>query len=260
MTEAYIPTAAERENLHAQGDFLKLSGDGVFATLQGEGATAGVPAVFLRLQTCNLQCGANGEGWRCDAWYTWDRTTPEFWQETTNQPVGEVVDRINAAWEERFGAEYEPTLVITGGEPMLQQTKMLSLIQNFPDWKIEIETNGTIMPSDELKKCQINCSPKLSTSGNTLRARYRPDVLKKIASFPNHWFKFVVASESDVQEIIEIVEANGFDFGRVLLMSEGIEPETLRQSDERLSSIAHALGCAVTARNQIFWFGNTRAT
>lgn len=50
---------------------FRVSGDGVFYTLQGEGASMGRPATFLRLHHCNLDCS-----W-CDAWYTWDQRSKE---------------------------------------------------------------------------------------------------------------------------------------------------------------------------------------
>ena len=37
-----------------------------FYSIQGEGATAGLPAVFVRLQGCTVGCG-----W-CDTKYSWD--------------------------------------------------------------------------------------------------------------------------------------------------------------------------------------------
>lgn len=262
MSELYTPTAEEVQRTSGFSDELKLSGDGVFATLQGEGVSAGRPSVFLRLQNCNLHCGRDGEGWKCDAWYTWDRTTAEFWQETRLSPVISVADTLQESWRTNFDDEtLVPNLVITGGEPLLQQRKLAKLLPLLPGWHTEVETNGTILPIDEFQNTQINCSPKLATSGNEQRARRRERVLQGIAAFPNHWFKFVVSEERDLEEIDAVMQlANGGDYSRVLLMSEGVVGAELVQRDARLEATAKTLGCRVTARNHIFWYGDKRAT
>lgn len=259
----YLPTPAERELTLARGDFLKVSGDGVFATLQGEGVNAGEPVVFLRLQDCNLHCGRGGEGWKCDTWYTWDKTTPEYWRESSNKPCGQIASEISDAWDAMHGDKTDKPkrLVVSGGEPLLQQDKLIELFQELPDFKVEIETNGTIVPRDELAGVQLNCSPKLASSGNGLHARFRPAALQKIASFPNAWFKFVVTDPGvDMEEVNRIVEEVQIDPARVFLMSEGSNAERLVQSDDRLLPIARALGYNMTRRNHIFWFGDKRRT
>lgn len=81
--EKYQVTATDKLRVKPQQDKLKVSGDQIFATLQGEGATAGSKAIFLRLHFCNLACGKKG-GWQCDTGYTWDKDRPEFWQEPQN--------------------------------------------------------------------------------------------------------------------------------------------------------------------------------
>ena len=42
----------------------------VFYSLQGEGSTMGIPAVFLRLSGCNLLCDG---AWRCDTIEVWQK-------------------------------------------------------------------------------------------------------------------------------------------------------------------------------------------
>lgn len=257
----YTPTVEERENTLMRGDFLKLSGDGIFATLQGEGVTAGEPAVFLRLQDCNLQCGADEKGWRCDAWYTWDRTTPEYWQETKNVGVSEVADQVVRAWDATFDDSKNRRLVITGGEPLLQQRQFPKLFDKLSGWQFEIETNGTIIPSTAVAEAQVNCSPKLATSGNSRRARYRPQALRAIRDLPNSWFKFVVSDfDTDPTEITAVINDMGINSERVLLMGEGSDPEVLTKNHERLERLAQTIGCTVTKRNHIFWFGDKRGT
>lgn len=258
--ESYRPSGTEKNETLRRGDFIKLSGDGIFATLQGEGVTSGSPSVFVRLHDCNLSCGRNG-GWRCDAWYTWDKETPEYWRESSNIDVSSLTDKIKLEWDQNYkNSDLDKRMVITGGEPLLQQNQLVVLFEKFTDWQVEIETNGTIEPKDELARCQINCSPKLSTSGNSLRSRYHPAALKKIASFPNHWFKFVVSDESDILEIESIVEGNGINWSNVILMGEGISEDTLSAQDKQIEKMAKELGCLATKRNQIFWYGDKRKT
>jgi len=260
----YVPTAAEREaTLARHPEDLRLSGDGVFATLQGEGPTAGTPVVFLRLQNCNLHCGRDGEGWRCDTDYTWDKTMPEYWRESRIATTGDAAAEMKAAWEastfRRPGDK--PRAVISGGEPMLQRHQIANLLPQLEGWDVEIETNGTIAPLEAMRGCQINCSPKLASSGNDLQARRRLAALQAIASFPNHVFKFVITSEDDLAEVQELMgRVNGGDYSHVLLMSEGRNPERLAANRERLAAFAGRLGCGITERNHVFWFGDKRRT
>ena len=260
---SYTPTSIEKEVTLARGDFLKLSGDGIFATQQGEGVTAGRESVFLRLQNCNLACGKDDQGWSCDTWYTWDKATPEYWRETSNVGVQEVVDKIEECWDVNFGKVLLPNLVITGGEPLLQQGKIIALLSMLPGWDIEIETNGTVAPKPELTSCQINCSPKLSSSGNSLAQRRKIDVLKRIAKMPNYWLKFVITDEqftSDIEEVQELVHISDAQDERVLLMPEGSDPDKLSRLFERLMPVAENFGYSVVQRNHVFWYGNKRRT
>lgn len=256
-TEAYRPTADERRRLRAAGDRLTLSGDGVFMTRQGEGPTAGRPAVFLRLHRCNLRCGAAG-GWRCDTWYTWDEATPEYWREPVHAEVAEVACRVRETWS---GPDGKNRLVITGGEPLLQQDRVIELIGMLPGWQIEIETNGTVLPRAELAAaCQLNCSPKLASSGNGLRARRRLEALRAIADAPRSIFKFVVAGPDDVPEIEQLIRSVPLRRSRVVLMSEGTTAATLRERDAVVAGLARALGVGMTRRHHIFWYGDVRGT
>ena len=85
----------------------------IFYSLQGEGVTAGRPSVFLRLGTCNLSCS-----W-CDTKYTWDWESYDYDSEVVAMSLSEVEERVLG-----FGC---PRLVITGGEPMMQQARLAPL-------------------------------------------------------------------------------------------------------------------------------------
>lgn len=259
MLEVYKPTKADIERLRPTPDKLKVSSDGVFATLQGEGITAGCPSVFLRLHFCNLACGVPN-GWKCDTRYTWDRTRSEYWQEPKDWSYGETSLRIESAWVSRFGKNQEKRLVVTGGEPLVQQRKIARLLEELPEWEIEIETNGTIMPISELRGCQFNCSPKLENSGNSFQRRYKPEVLKVINKLPKSQFKFVVVEVSDLEEIDRI--ANGCDLSsdKIQVMPEGQTAEEVKIHADRIRQAVETQGWEITLRNQLIWYGPKRKT
>jgi organic radical activating enzyme len=167
-------------------EFL-VSGDKVFFAEQGEGATAGAPAVFFRLHHCNLDCE-----W-CDTPYTWNKNMKEYHEEREKWDMEKAVREIQDEWnsglkkyqEEKNGEEEmeppTPRMVITGGEPLLQSGKIQELLSRpeLKDWKVEIETNGTIPPPEELpENVQFNCSPKLENSGVSEEKRIKPEALE----------------------------------------------------------------------------------
>ena len=248
MTERYRPTRQEVENSRFSPDKLKLSGDRIFFTFQGEGASLGKPAVFLRLQDCNLKCD-----W-CDTPYTWQKDKAPYWQEAKSLPIGSAVNGIKEAWK----GEGNPRLVITGGEPMIQQKQISSLLRELSNWDIEIETNGTIKPIDELKDVQFNVSPKLFNSGNQGLKRYNPTALSLFNILEKTNFKFVVSSEEDIAEIKAIVLGNHLDKDKVYIMPEGITVEALDKHTKLVQTLAEKEGYQITDRLQIRRYGQKR--
>src|SRR3990167_8611526 len=257
--QIYQPTPEDRERIRPKPDLLKVSGDGVFATLQGEGVTAGEPSVFLRLHYCNLTCG-NPEGWKCDTWYTWDKEREEYWTESSDVSFREIAATMEAAWESAFDANGTKRAVITGGEHLLQQSKIIKLIEELPDWDIEIETNGTIVPAPELGDCQFNCSPKLENSGNSKARRYNPSALKAINALPNSWFKFVVSDTSDLDEIDELVRDCELNEDKLLIMPEGQTADVVEGHAQLVRDAVNERGWKITMRNQLIWYGDKRRT
>jgi len=103
-------------------------------TFQGEGPSAGRRAMFLRLGRCNLDCT-----W-CDTPYTWDWSRFDPAIELHQRSVEDVMGELDG-----IGADL---LVITGGEPMLQQRNLPPIVSgaHARGWRVEVETNGTIAP------------------------------------------------------------------------------------------------------------------
>jgi len=192
-----------------------------FYSIQGEGQTMGIPAVFLRLTGCNLLC--KGEGWICDSIEVWRKGNKESFEEVLR---GEYFTRL------KQGAH----LVITGGEPLLHQKKLKEFLMWFEynyGWLpiIEVETNGTILPNDYLiKKVNYwNCSPKLSTSGETHIKRFNEISLNKLNKQPLTIFKFVISNENDVLEVLNEY-GNYIDMNKVVFMPAGDNQKDLNKT------------------------------
>jgi organic radical activating enzyme len=243
----------ERENSQEKplGNRLILSTDGIFNSFQGEGQTIGKPASFLRLQLCNLECSF------CDTPYTWNKT-----EKGIPYSVSQVKEMLDLSWE----AKTKPRVVITGGEPLLQQRQLTTLIKELPKWDIEIETNGTILPNPELrgmaynKKIQFNVSPKTENSGNALEKRYKPDILKTFDNFENTIFKFVVNKENDIDEIEKIVNECDLSAEKIIIMPEGTTTEAIRKHSRLIEPLVKEKGYRLLTRMQIELYGDKRRT
>lgn len=114
-----------------------------YYTLQGEGAHAGRPAVFLRFAGCNLWSGREAD--RATAVCRFCDT--EF--VGTDGPGGgkfrtaaELAAAVAAEWPRE--AAGTPYVVCTGGEPLLQLDDDLIGALHGEGFEIGVETNGTI--------------------------------------------------------------------------------------------------------------------
>ena len=104
----------------------------VFATLQGEGAQAGSPAVFLRFAGCNL-------GYEVCPWCDTDWVKAEH----TGDLEGTLA-LVRGAAEAGFGGERPGLLLVaTGGEPSLQLDRPLARALRERGYRIAMESNGS---------------------------------------------------------------------------------------------------------------------
>ena len=230
----------------------------IFASLQGEGPSAGMPVAFVRLSRCNLACV-----W-CDTAYTWHfegdnrpHRSDETFARGANQITLEVADVA-----ERIAALGQDRLVITGGEPLLQASALTELIEALPVMAIEIETNGTApVPTRlDIRVDQFNVSPKLAHSGNDPGLALVPERLDAFATDPRAWFKFVVAEPADVDEVLALAARYRFRPGHVFMMPEGTDSATLRRRLEWLAPLCLEHGFRMSDRLHIHLFGDTRGT
>lgn len=230
----------------------------IFHTLQGEGASLGAPAVFLRLSLCNLHCQ-----W-CDTPYTWNwENTPWPHQDHVKFSKSEQIIELTPPQIAPLISKYRcPRLVLTGGEPLLQQPELLELIDLLPDGiRIEIETNGTQVPDETFRElpAQFNISPKLSNSGMDEKLRLKPAVLRTLVTFPEAFFKFVVCSENDLAEVQTLQETLQLASERIFLMPEGRDVHTLHERSLWLADRCRDHGYHFSPRLHVLLWGNVRA-
>lgn len=237
-------------SLPASGRELLVSE--TFVSVQGEGVSVGVPAAFLRLGNCNLRCGF------CDTAYTWDEERYDLSQELTPQSIPAL-----AGWVE---SEAPGRLIITGGEPLLQQKQLADLLEmvdrNRAGLFVEVETNGTVTPLAALlsRVNQWNVSPKLSNSGESKERRFKERTLRVFLDLPHAYFKFVVSSSHDMEELDEWCAGLGLPSERVLLMPQAADVEQLRQRAPQVAAWALSRRARYSGRLHLELFGGRRGT
>jgi 7-carboxy-7-deazaguanine synthase len=120
----------------------------VFSTLQGEGAQAGSPAVFLRFAGCNL-------GYEVCPWCDTDWAKAEHVLE-----LDDTLALVRRVAEAGFGAERPGLLLVaTGGEPSLQLDRPLADALRARGYRISMESNGS-RPVDRSLVDWLTISPK----------------------------------------------------------------------------------------------------
>ncbi|MGI5337682.1 7-carboxy-7-deazaguanine synthase QueE [Streptomyces sp. CA-181903] len=216
-------------------------------TVQGEGPSTGVPAAFIRLSRCNLTCLP----W-CDTPYTWDTSRFDLARESHRAAVADLL-----AWAL---PRPEELMVISGGEPLMQQHAMLPLVQALTDSgkQVEIETNGTYVPSKALIEAgaHFNVSPKLANSGMPLAKRIRSRALEAFAAAPRRTFKFVACEVGDLDEIDDLVARYGLN--PVWVMPEGTTADAVIEGMRALVPGVAVRGYRLATRLHVLMWGDER--
>jgi 7-carboxy-7-deazaguanine synthase len=220
----------------------------IFYSIQGEGALAGVPSVFVRTSGCNLRCV-----W-CDTPYT------SWHPEGTELSVDHIVQRVSS-----FGAAH---VVVTGGEPMIapDMARLTGALRE-SGVHITIETAGTVYVPVACDLMSI--SPKLSNStpvereggrwaAQHDRLRYQPEVLRRLMAEYPYQLKFVVSTSSDLDEIHRICRDLEAGQDRIILMPEGTDRDTLRQRGLWLAEVCKQEGYRFGPRLHVELWGDKR--
>ena len=226
----------------------------LFFSIQGEGELTGVPSVFVRTSGCNLRCR-----W-CDTKYA-------SWKpEGENVTINDLLDKVCS-----YPARH---VVISGGEPMIAKgIEEFTLLLKESGKHITIETAGTISPNGI--QCDLaSLSPKLSDStpkeGDINKEwidrheskRLDYDILSEWVNSYNFQLKFVVSKEEEIKEIQNVITRIEGKIlpEKVLLMPEGIDPDTLRSRYDLLIDLCKENGYRFCNRLHIDLFGNTPGT
>ena len=215
-------------------------------TVQGEGPSLGRRAAFVRLGRCNLDCS-----W-CDSGFTWDWERYDPAVELHERSVGDLVTEVEAMAVDR--------VVVTGGEPLLQQRRLLPFLEAAAErgWTVEVETNGTLAPTADTARLvgQFNVSPKLANSGVAPERAIVPEALATLRTTGKAVFKFVVAEPADLHEVQALVDAHGL--APVWIMPEGITAEAVLARGRRLADDVVARGWQLTTRLHVLLWGDER--
>ena len=158
----------------------------IFESIDGEGIRAGLPATFIRLYGCNLNCSY------CDSRYACEGG------EYIEMSIDEILNRVQI-----FNHK---SITLTGGEPLIHSdSEYLIDALRLKGYEVNIETNGAvdIAPYANKDKVIITLDYKCPTSGaegkmimSNLSLLRKQDVLK-----------FVVGSKADLDKAKEIILA-----------------------------------------------------
>jgi len=213
----------------------------------------------------------------CD---TYASIYPEFKKYMKDHTVDEVVDYVlgltpQGKWTMDNGQDVH--FILTGGEPLLGWQRLYMDLFKHPrmeDLKnVTFETNTTQTLRDDFREWLDNersfhitwsCSPKLSVSGEPWDTAIKPDIARQYYDVPNSsmYFKFVVATKEDVDEVSKAVEAyrsEGIDVP-VYVMPLGGRSEEYQLNTRGVATLAMERGWRYTPRLHVDIFGNAWGT
>lgn len=274
----------------------------LFYSIQGEGKFQGVPSVFLRTFGCNFECNGFGMpkgeesnernliasdiakyrdykdlplvNTGCDSYASWD---PRFKKLSPKVSINEIAKKILNLLP--FNEWQDEHLVITGGEPLLGWQREYPLLLDLAEMSslkdLTFETNGTQELHEEFRDylmwwnskrggnaITFSVSPKLSVSGERRDQAIKPKIICDYEIVGETYLKFVVATQEDVQEALEVIQLyrrEGFT-GHVYLMPVGGVESVYSMNNRRVAELAMKHGLRYSDRLQVPLFKNQWGT
>jgi 7-carboxy-7-deazaguanine synthase len=171
----------------------------IYVSTQGEGPKVGIPTVFVRFGGCNLRCA----GWPCDTPYAIDpaRYRHEWKLETISQILVEI-------------PRWVPNVCLTGGEPFLQNHKLLQdlvFALNQRGQEVEAFTNGTILYPDWVFTRMITLVMDWKLVGSQEDPFNDNRFLNAKQLKPTDAIKFVVKDRNDFEQAMTLFDDNQSD-------------------------------------------------
>lgn len=167
----------------------------IYPTIQGEGVLTGIPMILIRTQGCPVGCRF------CDTKETWDvsgihRETKFADALGTNEKWADVSvrDLVNYCVHIASG---ETWILLTGGEPAMQELGDLVKALSSAGFKVALETSGTA-DLDSVASAYLDwvcVSPKIDQPGGR---QIKGQVIARADEI-----KYVVGKESDIELLKE---------------------------------------------------------
>jgi organic radical activating enzyme len=218
----------------------------------------------------------------CDSYASWHPSFKDLSPMLTSDAIAERIMEVIPFHEWK-----DEHLVITGGEPLLGWQRAYPDLLNHPKMKalkeLTFETNGTQELSKEFRHFLLDwtlsprgtpggkrgydtltfsVSAKLSCSGESREEAINPDVVLGYETVGYTYLKFVVATEADAEEAIEVTKIYrdaGFK-GPVYLMPVGGVESVYTLNNRRVAEYAMKAGLRYSDRLQVPLFKNEWGT
>lgn len=216
----------------------------------------------------------------CDSYASWDTRFKHLSKEMSNDQIENAIRVLLPKGVFTNNIH----LVITGGEPLLPMWQKLlpALIDQLGSslhlTNVTFETNGTQKLSDQfindlhgLVNLTFSISPKLTCSGESWKKTIKPAIVTQYADLfftesSNGFFKFVVADQQDVEDVIKALQqydadCTGLsDYWPVYLMPVGGTDAGYNLTKKQVAELALANGWRYSPRLQIDLWKNSWGT
>jgi 7-carboxy-7-deazaguanine synthase len=170
----------------------------VFYSLQGEGYYAGQAAVFVRLAKCNLACKFCDTEFETHTTMTLQQLTERVCSLVPPLPDGNFRSAPDGSADNALTKMLRPFVVLTGGEPMLQNCGPLIEVLHSQGFRVHIETSGSVWSDWANMLDSICVSPKVKKDSIPKQLRESCNEMKWIVNAA-----FIAQYERDPASVYE---------------------------------------------------------